>query len=84
VIHAEEATHDVSRMVELLGVSRSGYYAWAGRQARGELGTRAARRADLLVKIKVAHDASAGVSGAPRILADLRDAGEVISRKDPR
>jgi len=81
VIHAEEATHDVSRMVELLGVSRSGYYAWAGRQARGELGTRAARRADLLVKIKVAHDASDGVSGAPRILADLRDAGEVISRK---
>jgi len=81
VIHAEEATHDVSRMVELLGVSRSGYYAWANRQARGELGTRAARRADLLVKIKVAHDASHGVSGAPRILADLRDAGEVISRK---
>jgi len=35
VIHAEEATHDVSRMVELLGVSRSGYYAWANRQPPG-------------------------------------------------
>ena len=81
MIHAEKATHDVSRMVELLEVSRSGYYAWADRQARGELGPRAARRADLLVKIKVAHDASDGVNGAPRILADLREAGEVVSRK---
>ena len=81
MIHAERATHDVSRMVDLLEVSRSGYYAWANRQARGELGPRAARRADLLVKIKVAHDASDGVNGAPRILADLREAGEVISAK---
>ncbi len=47
----------------------------------GELGGRAWRRADLVVKIKVAHDASDGVNGAPRILADLRDAGEVVSRK---
>jgi len=46
-------------------------------RARG----RAWRRADLVVKIKVAHDASDGVNGAPRILADLRDAGEVVSRK---
>lgn len=81
MIHAEKATHEVTRMVELLQVSRSGYYAWANRQAVGELGTRAARRADLLVKIKVAHDASDGVNGAPRILADLREAGEVVSRK---
>jgi putative transposase len=81
VIHAEKANHDVSRMVELLQVSRSGYYAWADRQARVELGPRAARRADLSVKIKVAHDASDGVNGAPRILADLREAGEVVSRK---
>ena len=34
-----------------------------------------------MVKIKVAHDASDGVNGAPRILADLREAGEVVSRK---
>ncbi len=81
MIHAEKADHEVSRMVELLEVSRSGYYAWADRQARAELGPRAARRADLSVKIKVAHDASDGVNGAPRILADLREAGEVVSRK---
>ena len=87
MIEAEKATTSeqgeglsVSRMSELLGVSRSGYYAWASRQDT-EPGPRAARRADLIVKIKVAHDASDGVNGAPRILADLREAGEVVSRK---
>lgn len=86
MIDAEKATRSeqgrmsVSRMVELLGVSRSGYYAWAARQG-AQPGARAARRADLAVKIKVAHDASDGVNGAPRIVADLREAGEVVSRK---
>ncbi len=80
MIDAEKANHSVSRMVELLGVSRSGYYGWAARQGV-QLGPRAARRDELTVKIKVAHDASDGVNGAPRILADLREAGEVVSRK---
>lgn len=80
MIDAEKATHRVSRMVELLGVSRSGYYKWAARQG-AQPGPRAARQADLLVKIRVAHDASDGVNGAPRITADLRAAGEVVSTK---
>jgi putative transposase len=46
-------------MVDLLGVSRSGYYAWAGR-LDADPGPRAARLADL---------------------TDLREAGEVLSRK---
>ncbi|NHN57461.1 IS3 family transposase [Calidifontibacter sp. DB0510] len=84
VIDAQKAGPEmppVTRMADLLGVSRSGYYAWAARQDGVQLGPRAARRADLVVKIKVAHDASDGVNGAPRILADLRAAGEVVSRK---
>jgi len=85
VIDAEKAINDegrmgLARMADLLGVSRSGYYAWAARQG-AEPGPRAARQADLTVKIKVAHDASDGVNGAPRILADLREEGEVVSRK---
>jgi transposase InsO family protein len=80
VIEAEKATHSLSRMVELLGVSRSGYYAWA-RRRQAAPGPRAARRAELTVKIKAAHDASDGVNGAPRITADLRAAGEVVSVK---
>ena len=80
MIDAEKATYPVLRMVDLLGVSRSGYYAWADRRGAGP-GPRAARRADLTVKIKVAHDASDGVNGAPRITADLREGGEVVSVK---
>ncbi len=86
MIHAEKATTEhhararVGDMCDLLGVSRSGYYAWAQRQS-SHPGQRAARRADLMVKIKVAHDASDQVFGAPRITADLREAGEVVSRK---
>ena len=80
MIQAQKATHRVTRMAELLAVSRSGYYAWAARQDAAPR-PRAARRADLVVKIKVAHDASDGVNGAPRITADLREAGEVVSRK---
>ena len=67
-------------MADLLGVTRSGYYAWAARQGTAP-GPRAARRADLVVKIKVAHDASDGVNGAPRVTAGLREAGEVVSVK---
>src|SRR4051794_38406762 len=67
-------------MVDLLGVSRSGYYAWAARRRAGP-GLRVARRAELTVKIKAAHEASDGVNGATRITADLRESGEVVSVK---
>jgi putative transposase len=77
---ADEGVALVARMCDLLGVSRSGYYAWQARQQAGP-GPRAARRADLAVKIRVAHDASDGVNGAPRITADLREAGEHVSTK---
>lgn len=80
MIHAEKATFSVSRMADLLQVSRSGYYAWAARQFASP-GPRATRQADLLTKIEAAHQASDHVNGAPRITADLRDEGEVVSRK---
>lgn len=70
----------VERMCELMGVSRSGWYAHCRRREQGP-GPREARRLDLAVKIKVAHDASDGVYGAPRITADLREAGEKVSVK---
>lgn len=82
MIDAEKATTrmTIGRMTELLGMSRSGFYAWSARQD-APLGPRQAQREDLLVKIKVAHDASDGVNGAPRITADLRETGEVVSVK---
>lgn len=70
----------VARMCELLEVSRSGYYDWAARQAIGP-GPREQRLLDLAGKVAVAHEGSDGVYGAPRITAELRAAGEVVSVK---
>jgi len=67
-------------MCDLLGVSRSGYYKWVWRQAVGP-SSRARRNGDLVVKIRKFHADSDGVNGAPRITADLREDGEVVSRK---
>ncbi|SFI36833.1 Transposase InsO and inactivated derivatives, partial [Nocardioides psychrotolerans] len=64
-------------MARLLEVSRSGYYAWAKRLPS----KRAVRAEQIEAKIAWFHSDSDEVSGAPRILADLREDGEVISRK---
>ena len=79
VLDAEKPNFEITRMARLSEVSRSGYYAWKDRDARP--GPREERRLKLAAKIKDFHDESDGVSGAPRILADLRDDGEVVSRK---
>jgi len=80
VIEAQKATYTVSRMCGLLEVSRSGFYKW--RQSR-DAGPSPAqrRRAELDAQVADFHQASDGVYGAPRILADLRAAGERVSRK---
>jgi putative transposase len=77
---AEKACFEITRMVRLLGVSSSGYYDWVGRQAAGATPAQQ-RNAALTEKIVAAHAASDGVYGSPRILADLREAGEVVSGK---
>lgn len=80
MIEAEKANFDIVRMVRLLGVSRSGFYGWRERAA-GPPSPRAARHEELAAAVVAAHEASDGVNGAPRITADLRDAGWVVSRK---
>jgi len=80
VIDAEKANHSITRMAELLGVSRSDYYPWAARRDAPP-GPRAARAAELTVKICDFHAASDQVNEAPRILADLRADGEIVSKK---
>jgi len=61
-------------------VSRSGFCKWRETQAAGP-SPAARRRAELDVKVVAFHKASDGVYGAPRILADLRDDGQTVSRK---
>jgi len=80
VIEAEKAGYTVQRMCELLEVSRSGFYKWRRSRRVGPTPAQQ-RRADLDTKVAAFHRASDGVYGAPRILADLRDDGERVSRK---
>ena len=89
MIHAQKATHgslgpagsvSVARMCDLLGVSRSGYYAWATRAQAGP-GPRQRRLLELADKVVTEHAASDGVYGAPRITAELKDQGVAVSRK---
>lgn len=80
MIDAEKANYTISRMCRLLGVDRRRYYEWRHRRAAGP-SAREQRMAELAEKVKVHHAASDGTYGAPRILHDLRDAGETVSVK---
>ena len=66
----------VGRMCRLLGVSRSGYYAWAGGR---EPGVRQKRRAELVAKIRQVHRESRQTYGSPRMHRMLRRQGEQVS-----
>jgi len=80
LIHAEKTNYSITRMISLLAVSRSGYYKWVAAQAAGPSPAKV-RRAALDAKVAAFHKASDDVYGAPRILADLREGGETVSRK---
>jgi putative transposase len=72
--HKDE--YPIEVMCRLLGVARSGYYAW---QEDPE-SDHAREDARLLELIKASHKASHGIYGAPRVFLDLREAGETCSK----
>ena len=76
-MRAHQAQYSVRRMGRLLGVSPSGYYAWARRPAS----KRAQADERLLVEIRSIHQRSRGTYGAPRVHAELRAQGTAVSRK---
>ena len=79
LIAAKCADHDITKLTELLGVSRSGYYSWVERQRCTELTPRQQRRRDLEVKILTHWQASTRTYGSPRITADLHAEGVAVS-----
>ena len=59
----------------LLGVSLSWFYKWRGRPPT----PRQQRRADLDVAVAAMFDDAKGLHGSPRLHADLRAAGWVVT-----
>lgn len=75
-IKAHRQGFDTAVMCRLLGVSRSGFYAWLHKP----FSDRVVEDQRLLGLIRAAYEASHGVYGVPRIFLDLREAGETCSK----
>ena len=72
-----QASYPIATMCRLLGVSSSGYYAWAKRPR-----SRRAQTDDtVLTEIRIAHGVSRGTYGAPRVHAELAAKGIRVGRK---
>ena len=68
LIDAERASYPVAMLCRMLGVSKSGYYAWRGRPTSG----RRRRDAFLTEKIREVHRRSRETYyGSPRVHAEL-------------
>ena len=76
-IDAEKACLPVALLCRMLGVSRSGYYAWRSRL----LSKRSAEDAALASKIREIHRRSRQTYGSPRVHAELRALGISCGRK---
>ena len=74
---ANRAIYPIAMMCRVLGVSASGYHAWANRP----LSTRAQADENLSESIRASHTASRGIYGAPCIHAGLARGGARIGRK---
>ncbi len=76
-MRVHQATHAIATLCRVLGVSASGYYAWAVRPASA----RATADAALSAQIRVIHDRSRGTYGERRVHAELAELGVHVSRK---
>jgi len=71
--------YGVKRLCTIISLARSTFYHWV-KSAPGRA-ARAAADAGLAARIRQVHTDSAGTYGAPRITAELRDAGLHVNRK---
>ena len=76
-IDAEKADYPVTALCRMLGVSKSGYYAWRSRPPSG----RRRRDAPLIEKIRQIHSRSRETYGYPRVHAELRSLGVKCGRR---
>ena len=76
-IAAHQASYSIALLCRVVGVARSGYYAW---QQRGVSRRRQADQA-LTAQISTIHQQSRQTYGSPRVHAALRQAGVRCGRK---
>jgi putative transposase len=76
-VRSHQATHPIATQCRVLGVSASGYYAWAIRPASA----RATADAALMEQIRVIHTRSRGTYGERRVHAELAALGVHVGRK---
>ena len=74
---AEKAVYPIQVMARVLGVTRSGYYAWC---ARPQPVARQVENQALRRRIRLIHADSRGSYGSPRVLRALRETGERLGR----
>jgi putative transposase len=77
LIAAERANYPVAMLCRMLGVSKSGYYAWRGRPPSNSSREDAA----LTEKIREVHSRSRETYGYPRVHAELRSLGIACGRR---
>lgn len=79
-IHAEKASFSIVMLCRVLGVSRSGYHAWAKRAPS----KRAMEEQALAVEVAAVHAESRGIYGSPRVHDELRRQRKVGRRRVAR
>ena len=72
-----QAIYPVAILCQVLGLSRSGYYAWRSRSSSN----RARSDEVLLQRIRQAHGDSRETYGVPRVHAELAAQGVRVGRK---
>ncbi len=75
-IREQRQEYSVKRLCQLLGVTRSGYYAWQAEKA----GVRALENQVLIERIRQEYKTSRQTYGSPRIWASLLRKGVVCGR----
>lgn len=74
---AEKALYPITVLCHVLGVSRSGYYAWCKRPQAA----RVRSDAQLAAKVAAVHKRSRKAYGSPRVHAELRAKGTRVGEK---
>jgi len=74
-----QTRYGVKRLCTIIGVARSSFYYW--RVTASDRAARDAADAALAEQIRQVHAGSDGTYGAPRVTAELRDAGRRVNRK---